>query len=188
MVDLKELSVLLVHGNREMRSGIKWMLYRMGIHAITEVTDSKAGYQRLYDSSFDLIICDENLAPMEGTDFVKHLRRDRENPARRVPAILLVPRPSRDAVFDARDAGVHEVLAEPLSAKALHDHICWLFDHPRPFVEADSFIGPDRRRHTDGYGGPERREENVGGAMKPETSGEPDGKQETVEHETVGKD
>jgi two-component system, chemotaxis family, chemotaxis protein CheY len=58
----------------------------------------------------------------------------------------------------ARDAGVTEFLAKPISAKALYQRIVNVVVSPRPFIKTKSYFGPDRRRNTtNAYIGPERR-------------------------------
>ena len=67
----------------------------------------------------------------------------------------------------ARDAGVTEFLAKPISAKALYQRIVNVVVSPRPFIKTKSYFGPDRRRNTvTAYIGPERR--GVGGGSKAE--------------------
>ena len=64
----------------------------------------------------------------------------------------------RARVTVARDAGVTEFLAKPISAKALYERIFNVVANPRPFVKTKTYFGPDRRRNVNpNYAGPERR-------------------------------
>jgi len=61
-------------------------------------------------------------------------------------------------VVAARDAGVTEFLAKPISAKALYQRVLNVVANPRPFIRTRSYFGPDRRRNANpNYAGPERR-------------------------------
>jgi two-component system, chemotaxis family, chemotaxis protein CheY len=61
-------------------------------------------------------------------------------------------------VIAARDAGVTEFLAKPLSAKALYQRVLNVVANPRPFIKTKTYFGPDRRRNVkENYNGPERR-------------------------------
>jgi hypothetical protein len=61
-------------------------------------------------------------------------------------------------VIKARDAGVTEFLAKPISAKALYNRILHIILNPRPFIKTETYFGPDRRRNVNAkYSGPERR-------------------------------
>jgi hypothetical protein len=58
----------------------------------------------------------------------------------------------------ARDAGVNEFLAKPVSVKAILTRLISVIEHPRPFVRTKTYFGPCRRRRVDDeYRGPERR-------------------------------
>jgi hypothetical protein len=64
-------------------------------------------------------------------------------------------------VEEARDAGVTEVLAKPVTVQGLYDRIVQIVEQPRPFVRSHGFFGPDRRRREDeGYTGPRRRQKD----------------------------
>jgi two-component system chemotaxis response regulator CheY len=52
----------------------------------------------------------------------------------------------RDRVKQARDAGVSEFLVKPITAKGVLDRLAITAFRPRPFVKAQNYIGPDRRR------------------------------------------
>jgi DNA-binding NtrC family response regulator len=66
-----------------------------------------------------------------------------------------------DAITGARDTGVNEFMAKPISAAALEKRIRHVLEDPRGFVEAEKFAGPDRRRGKKvSIGGPERREKD----------------------------
>ena len=61
-------------------------------------------------------------------------------------------------VTAARDAGITEFLAKPISAKALYHRIVNVVANPRPFIKTKTYFGPDRRRNVNpNYIGPERR-------------------------------
>jgi DNA-binding response OmpR family regulator len=66
-------------------------------------------------------------------------------------------------VTEARDAGVNEFLAKPISAKALYQRFASIIDNPRPFIRTKHYFGPDRRRQNLGppRGTPERRKDST---------------------------
>jgi DNA-binding response OmpR family regulator len=63
-------------------------------------------------------------------------------------------------VLQARDAGVTEFMAKPVSVKALCARINAIIDSPRPFIRASGYFGPDRRRRALPFNGPDRRGED----------------------------
>jgi len=77
---------------------------------------------------------------------------------------MLTGHSEKRRVTVARDAGVTEFLAKPISAKGLYQRIMNVVASPRPFIKTKTYFGPDRRRNTsNAYIGPERR---IGGEME----------------------
>jgi DNA-binding response OmpR family regulator len=67
----------------------------------------------------------------------------------------------RSLVEAARDAGVNEFLAKPITAHNLISRITEILDRPRPFVRCEAYTGPDRRRRRKpDYNGPWRRRDD----------------------------
>jgi DNA-binding NtrC family response regulator len=61
-------------------------------------------------------------------------------------------------VSEARDAGISEFLAKPVTARGLLERLHQAVSHPRAFVKATEYFGPDRRRRADpAWSGPWRR-------------------------------
>ena len=53
---------------------------------------------------------------------------------------------------------MNEFLAKPISAKLVYFRLRSIIDNPRPFVRAEEFFGPDRRRRALPVPGQDRRE------------------------------
>jgi DNA-binding response OmpR family regulator len=74
------------------------------------------------------------------------------------PIIMLTGHSEKRRVTLARDAGVTEFLAKPISAKALYQRVMNVVASPRPFIKTKNYFGPDRRRNSvTAYIGEERR-------------------------------
>ena len=112
----------------------------------------------------DLILLDIRMpGPMNGLDLCRSIRKG-ETPTRPfVPIIVVSGHTDIQHINMARDAGANEFLAKPISARHLYSRICALITAPRPFVRAQRFFGPDRRRKgerrhfLDDHNGDERR-------------------------------
>ncbi len=108
---------------------------------------------------------------MDGLEFVRLLRTDTNSPNPFVPVIMLTAHTEAKRVVEARDAGVTEFLAKPISAHQLYSRIRAIIEHPRPFVRAKSYVGPDRRRRQEpDFKGPEQRTQDT--AEQPEEGGD----------------
>ena len=169
--DLERLNLLVVDDNRYMRSLVRSVLRGLGARRIEEGTDGADAYTRLATYAADVIICDGQMSPMDGLEFVRLVRTGSDSPNPFVPVILLTARMEAERVVEARDAGVTEFLVKPFSAHQLYARIRAIIEHPRPFVRVKSYVGPDRRRRPDAdFKGSERRTRETAG--RPEEGGD----------------
>ncbi len=158
-ISLEQLNVLIVEDERHMRTLIRNVVVALGVQDVAEASDGKTAVEEMKAFRPDLMLVDLKMEPMGGLEFVRLLRADAENPFRFVPIIMITAYADLDTVAMARDVGITEFMAKPISAAALEQRIQRVLKDSRRFVEAPEFAGPDRRRgkKTD-FGGKERRE------------------------------
>jgi CheY-like chemotaxis protein len=158
MSGLESLRVLLVDDNQHMREIVMTVLGGAGVRQIREVRDGAEALDTLREWPADLAIVDFQMFPLDGVEFTRMVRNapDSRNPY--LPIIMMTGHSERYRVMEARDAGVTEFVAKPLTAKAVLDRIQAVIYRPRPFVRTADYFGPDRRRKDDpNYEGPRRR-------------------------------
>ncbi len=106
----------------------------------------------------DIVITDWAMPIFDGLELTQMIRQPGANANPYVPIIMLTGHSEKKRVMAARDAGVTEFLAKPISAKALYQRIINVVANPRPFIKTKTYFGPDRRRNVNpNYIGPERR-------------------------------
>ena len=156
--NLSRLNFLIVDDNKHMRALVKSILHALGVKNVLEAGDGADAFKELRHFPADVIICDWNMSPLDGLDFVRMVRTASDSPNPFVPIIMLTGHTEMNRVMEARDCGVHEFLAKPISAKKLYSRIRSIIENPRPFVRAGLYFGPDRRRQLKpNYNGAERR-------------------------------
>jgi two-component system, chemotaxis family, chemotaxis protein CheY len=163
MVDynLERLKVLIVDDNMHMRSMIRSILYALGVRDVETANDGEDAFKKLNLFAADVVLCDWNMEPMNGLEFVRQVRNDSDTPNPYVSIIMLTGYTDIERVFEARDSGVHEFLAKPVSAEKIYARIKTVIERERMFVKAGDYFGPDRRRRDDpSYSGEDRRADN----------------------------
>jgi len=157
------LKILLVDDNPHMRRLVSTILQAFGVTKIQDASDAKQAWVKLRDFSPDIVVLDWMMGGTSGIELTKMIRTSPTSPNPFVPVIMLTGHTHVDRVREARDAGVNEFLAKPISVNAMLSRLVAVVDHPRPFVRTKSYFGPSRRRR-DGheYQGPERRSEHDG--------------------------
>jgi len=171
MSSLAALQILLVDDNPHMRAIASAVLKSAGIRKVIEAGDGGAALQMLRDHAVDLALVDYKMFPLDGVEFTRLVRNSPDSPNPYLPIIMMTGHSGKERVYEARDAGVTEFLAKPITAKAVLDRIQSVIWRPRPFVKTDGYFGPDRRRVSPpGFRGPWRRSTDA--AREPAT--EPD--------------
>ena len=170
---LENVRVLVLDDNRHMRSLVKSILHALGVKEICEASDAPEAFKELQHFHADMIIADWYMEPLDGLDFVRLVRTAKDSPNPYVPIIMLTGYTEYQRVCEARDAGVNEFLAKPISAKALYMRFASIIDNPRAFIRTKTYFGPDRRRQNIGppRGSAERRKEETENMAQAEEGG-----------------
>jgi len=157
------LKILLVDDNHHMRVLLTEILRAIGVKQIYEANDGAEALNMMRGVAVDIVMTDLSMQPMDGIDFVRLLRNSPDSPNQMCPVIMITGHSTQRRVTEARDAGVNEFLAKPLTARGVLDRIGMVIDHPRPYVRTDDYFGPDRRRRADPrHTGPWRRRTDQG--------------------------
>ena len=157
----EHLKALVVEDNQHMRALLRSLLNALGITAVLEAANGEDAFELLRDKQPDLILSDLSMKPMDGIAFAREVRMSKTSPNPYIPIIMVTGHTERHRIEAARDAGVTEVLAKPITASNLFQRIGEIVERPRPFVKAKDYFGPDRRRKTaEDYAGPFRRRED----------------------------
>ena len=154
---LSQVKFLVVDDNAFARTLIRRILTQFGAGEIHDVADGKAAQDEVKHFKPDIIIVDWMMKPMDGMEFVNWLRTADDSPTPFIPVIMVSAFSHMDNVVQARDAGINEFLAKPISAKSLFARIQAVIEKPRQFVRAQQYFGPDRRRRSMPHRGAERR-------------------------------
>jgi two-component system chemotaxis response regulator CheY len=156
--NLEQVRFLIVDDNVHMLNIVKTILRGFGATHVQEAKSAQDALLRLKNDPVDIVILDYLMGEEDGVGFLRKLRNEKEGPAPYVPVIMLTAHSERTRVEAARDAGVTEFCAKPITAAEMHRKIAMVIDHPRPFIRSSGYFGPDRRRRDDPrYDGPERR-------------------------------
>lgn len=171
---LDALHLLVIEDSRAMRSLIIEILREVGIGRVSNAADGLAA-QKLLDPSmnnagnagmfdemanYDMVIADWMMEPVTGIELLRWMRIHKNETIRYMPFIMLTGYSDQKRIFEARDAGMTEFLAKPISVNSLVGHLLTVIDRPRKFIVSGNFVGPDRRRRSTPIDFPDRRNSN----------------------------
>jgi CheY-like chemotaxis protein len=156
-VEFANVRVLVVEDHDQMRAILVTALRGLGFPQIREAADAAEALRVVADFAPDLILTDLIMPAQDGVQFARAVRAA-DGEGAFVPIIMVTGHPSLARVTAARDAGVDEFLAKPVTGQALAERIRRVVEERRAFVRSGDFFGPDRRRRaTPGWRGPFRR-------------------------------
>lgn len=158
----EHLKALIVEDNPHMRELLKSLLHALGITAVFEATDGAAASELVRSKEPDLILTDLSMSPIDGLAFVREVRMSSATPNPYVPIIMVTGHTEKHRIEAARDSGVTEVLAKPITAGNLIQRVTEIVNRPRAFVRSEEYFGPDRRRRLAAdFAGPFRRRDDM---------------------------
>ena len=152
--------VLVVDDNIHMRKLVTTILQAFGVIQIYEAENGDRAWAILREANPDVVVMDWMMEGMSGIELTRMIRTNPQSPNPFVPVIMLTGHTLIEDVAEARDAGINEFIAKPVSVKTMMQRLVAVIEHPRPFVRTLGYFGPCRRRRsTEEYRGPERRNE-----------------------------
>lgn len=152
-----KLALLIIDDNANMSKIILAILKGMGAIHIYEARDVATGLSICRQYAIDIAFVDYQLGFMDGLDFVRMIRNAHDSPNPYLPIIMLTGHTEQHRVEEARDTGITEFCAKPVTAAELFKKIAQIIEYPRPFIRTKSYFGPDRRRQSLSYEGEDRR-------------------------------
>jgi two-component system, chemotaxis family, chemotaxis protein CheY len=154
---LARLQILVVDDNEYMRGVIRTVLRALGITQVHEAESGAAAIGVLRETAIDIVFVDWMMQPMSGPELVQFLRSSDTSPNPYIPIVMVTAHSEVRNIKAARDIGITEFLAKPVTAKSIYERIVAIIEKPRPFIRAKEYFGPDRRRQIKEFKGSEKR-------------------------------
>ncbi|MFT5180260.1 MAG: two-component system chemotaxis response regulator CheY [Alphaproteobacteria bacterium] len=143
---LSDLTVLVVDDEEPIRELICGILDTFGVRKVRQATDGLGAFRDMKSHAPDAVITDLMMKPVDGLEFTRAVRTDPNCPVPDVPILMVTGHCEKHHVEEARDAGVTEFLAMPVTANSIAERLTSAIQRPRPFVRVRTFVGPERRR------------------------------------------
>ena len=156
--DLNKLKLMLVEDDFAMRALLRDVLNAFDVGEIRTAQDGSSALRQLKGYPADIVMVDWQMQPMNGMEFLKHIRQSDDTPNPFVPIVMLTAFSETPRVLASRDAGITEFMVKPVTPKRLYNPIAAVIEDTRNFVRTPDFFGPDRRRSSRPFVGMDRRQ------------------------------
>jgi two-component system chemotaxis response regulator CheY len=128
---LEDLCVMVVEDDSFTRSLIKTVLRNMGVRTIHEADSATLALEMLATAAIDVIVSDIQMSPIDGLQFLRHLRAGTrpagvvppQAPPSQIPVIFLTAHAQVKLVEQARAAGVSAFLTKPIRPTLLRERL-----------------------------------------------------------------
>jgi two-component system chemotaxis response regulator CheY len=141
---IRSARVLIVDDEFYMRKDIRTLLLSVGVTDVHDAGDGASGLAAIVALDPDVVILDWQMAGMSGPEFVRRVRSPNTFAFPNVPIVMLGGHGER--VVEAMRLGVHEFLARPVSAQALHERLASVLLTPRPMPKRGADDGSALRQ------------------------------------------
>lgn len=122
-VDYQRYSVLVIEDQPFVRKTVVQLLRQMGFTRIAEAEDGSSGLAQCIAFQPDMIVCDIEMRPMNGMDFLTALRASTAVKNPRAPVIFLTKHTESEIVRQAMERGVNAFVVKPPTLSALKERI-----------------------------------------------------------------
>lgn len=127
MNNLDNLRVLIVDDEPFMRSTIKAMLRIIGKFIVSEAPDGESALRMLPTVKPEVVLCDVNMSPMNGLQFVEHLRQHPDPGLCEIAVVMQTVNDDETTIQSAAHLRINGYLLKPMSPKQLRDRLRAIF-------------------------------------------------------------
>lgn len=150
--DLGELNILVLEKHLLVRRLLTDVFAQFGVATVFSTASPREAFEYFSEHTPDIVLCDWT-PDLDGIAFIRQIRQSDDSPNPYVPVVVVTANTELRHVCIARDNGMTEFLAKPVSAKTIYGRLCSVIENPRPFIRVGQFFGPDRRRRKIAFTG-----------------------------------
>jgi two-component system chemotaxis response regulator CheY len=122
------MPILVVDDYHTMIRIIRHLLRQLGFTNLDEAPEGSVALSKMQIKRYGLIICDWNMAPMNGYELLKQIRADPSLSS--TPFIMVTAESKTEKVIAAKQAGVNNYIVKPFNAETLKNKIEAVFLSP----------------------------------------------------------
>ncbi|HYG87141.1 MAG TPA: response regulator [Azospirillum sp.] len=122
-VNYERYTILVIEDQPFVRRTIAQILMQIGFKTIAEADNGETGMAECLRVNPDIIVCDIEMKPVSGLQFLAQLRASQEVLNNRTPVVFLTNHTESDIVKKAMALGVNGFVVKPPSLNALKERV-----------------------------------------------------------------
>lgn len=156
-MNVKTWTVCLVEPNKFEGQIMLDLLRNAGVEKVKVFADQETAIDNLELYPANIIIASFEMLPLDGAAWTRAFRRNHKLPSRKQSIFITSGAFSRAMAEECRHAGANALIGKPISGKVLLATINKVITNPRPFIDAEGYVGPCRRAGIVTAGAPRKR-------------------------------
>jgi len=144
--NFKNKKILIADDDAYITNIMKSILEVFMVGSVVVCRSNDSALNLLKKSRFDCVFVDNMMREENGLDLARQIRSSIADNIQETPIILYSAHTGLNTVIKARDVGVTEILAKPVSPEQIMQKMFSALFKPREFIVSEQFLGPDRRR------------------------------------------
>jgi DNA-binding response OmpR family regulator len=148
--NLRELEISIIEKKTFAQSILNSVLKELGVGKINCFESFSDAVYAMNEFVPDIVVTDWS-SDYSALEFLDWIRNGDSSPEPFLPVIIMSNNCALGNIKQARDTGVDEFLARPISPSILYDRICRIIRVRPIFVKTSDFFGPNRRRSDRGF-------------------------------------
>lgn len=122
-IDYQRLNVLVIEDQDLIREIVVAILRALSCRVIRAAGDGQAALKLVAEEAPNLILCDIDMKPMNGLQFVEELQKRGFRDDKRIPTIFLTAHSNAELVRRAKLLGVDAYVVKPVKRAMLEERI-----------------------------------------------------------------
>lgn len=156
-MNVKNWTVCLIEPNKFEAQIILDLLRNAGVDKVRVVNDPGEAVEILEIYNANIVISSFELGAQDAAIWTKAFRRNHGLANRKAAVFVTSGAFSRAMAEQCRHAGCNALIGKPISGKVLMATINKVLTQPRPFIDAEGYVGPCRRAGIVTAGAPRKR-------------------------------
>lgn len=122
-IDYEKFRILVIEDQPFVRRTIMQILMQIGFRSIAEADNGETGMRECIRANPDIVVCDIDMKPVSGLQFLAQLRASTEVANSRTPVVFLTNHTESEIVKKAMALGVNGFVVKPPSIGALKERV-----------------------------------------------------------------
>lgn len=132
ILQLKEMRALVVDDSAFMCKLVTALMKTLGFGNVMHCRDGSEALFTLKGFRADVIVTDWAMKPVDGLQFVRSYMAEHEPGEAHTPFIMLTANTEREHIIEARDAGISDIIAKPVTPELVYKRVLRVLKQPKP--------------------------------------------------------